>query len=162
MRMGGLALLMVASCSWAQSVPNPQGAQVLVGVWQGLGTLLEVDPDRPAESLRFDLEVDEALQGRGRVGGASIREWRLEAGARPLRISIRLEGALGPVRARNKAYLILWVTELQVERLTADFLLRSDPGFDPAACRGTVTLSRVRPLNDPPRPATPARGPSPP
>lgn len=162
MRKVGFALLMMASCSWAQSVPDPQGAQALVGVWQGLGTLREVDPDRPPESLRFDLEVDEALQGRGRVGGATIREWRLEAGTRPLQISIRLEGAVGPVQVRNKAYLILIVREVQPERLTGEFLLRADPGFDPATCRGTVTFSRVRPLNDPPKPATPARGPSPP
>lgn len=162
MRIGGLGALMAVSCSWAQPAPDPGSAQGLVGHWQGLGVLLEVDPDRPAEPLPFDLEVDEALQGRGWVGGAVLREWRLESGSRPLRISARLEGALRSGPARNKVHLTLVVTELQSESLTAEFLLRSDPGFDPAACRGTAILSRVRPLNDPPKPATRARGPNPP
>ncbi len=162
MRAGWIACLMAVSCRWAVCAPGGLDARGLVGLWRGLGALLEVDRERPSEPLAFDLSVDEALHGQGRVGGAVLREWTLAQGSRPLRITARLEGVVHPEPARNKGFLILLVTEIRMDRLHAEFALVADPGFDPTACRGRVVLNRVRPIADPPRPATPTRAPRPP
>lgn len=154
-------LLICVPCLISQS-PGGVDPQGLVGSWQGEGRYSEGDMDRTHGPVPFFIAVDKAFHGEGTVGEARIRDWRLERKGRILRIEARLEGRVWMDSPSEKDHLSLVVTELGVNQFTADFQLRGDEGFDPSPGEGRVAFRRVRPLNDPEKPGTPATGPIPP
>jgi hypothetical protein len=133
-----LFFLSLASVAFAQA---PDGA-TLVGRWSGPGRLYEVKLHQAHGPIPFTLDIAEDLTLTGTVGGARIAAATPRHTANRIDYYAVLEGRVHPASELAKDHLVILITRVDDERLSADFHLKSRFRWDMSMHPGSLEARR--------------------
>lgn len=123
---------------------GPVDQALLAGTWRGEGRFYEVKLLRATAPPLFELSIAPDLTLTGTVGGARISPARPTAVGKRIDYEVLLDGPAGPGKfLEGKDHLVILITAMDGNSLSADFHLKSRFGFDIGMHPGSLEAART-------------------
>ena len=132
--------VLLACTSFAQAIDSSK----LAGSWVGAGRFYNAKLRTETGSLPFVLHVQPNLTVSGTVGGASLQPCKPKRTGDRIEFEVTLRGEVSPEKRLQKGYLVLLITQVDGEKLSGDFHLKSNLIFDWNMRPGELQAIRTR------------------
>jgi len=116
----------------------------LAGTWAGSGRFYNAKLRTESGPLRFVLHFQPDLTVSGTVGGATLQPCKPRRTGDKVEFEVALRGEISPDKNLHKTYLVLLITQLDGEKLSGDFHLKSNLIFDLNMRPGELQATRTK------------------
>ncbi len=123
---------------------QPVAYSSLAGSWTGAGRMYEVKVHKAVGTLPITLNFAENSTLTGTVGPVNILPAKPRRAKDRVDYHARLSGAVSLGPTGTKDHLVVLITKVTTDHLTADIHLKSRFGFDPSMHPGSLEAVRSR------------------